>query len=548
LAQDSCYQSLLYSQRRQLHSAVAEWIEHEYSDDRSVVYPLLAHHWRLAEDGPRACKYAERAGVQAIRSGAHRAGAAYYSGALALFEAEPEGLAAYVDKERRAHWEGQLGVALHALGDFPRAEDHLLRSLRLRGQPHPRSGAAWGVAALRGAARQVAHRFHLLRLGQRPTLSEPAMAAQRLCEKYFFERQFVPMLGSSLMAVNLAERAGRFENLARSYAMLSVIGGVCRLSPVARSYYRRATEVAEEHDDLPGRVFNGYARCVTLCGTGHFQEGRAAALEVLALSETLGDPQEIEMVHAALANNHYFTGGFERMVEHHAQVRESAQRRGSALHEAWGSYGAALGLIALRRLDEAETLIRQALVLLLESSERVSEHICRGLLADIHLERGNWDDAVEQAELAESLIRQSPPSLFTEIEGYAAVARVRLALWERALASQQADVPSLRARAHRSLSALGQFAFLFPIGRPRRLTLGARALRLDGSRRKARRKARRAIHSAQRLGMPYEEALARRELARSLPVDAAETGAQMGAVDELLADMGCAFSGTELSR
>ena len=64
ITQEVTYETLLFAQRRQLHSAVAEWYEQGYDSTplseltlKSTLashFPLLAHHWRHAEISDRS--------------------------------------------------------------------------------------------------------------------------------------------------------------------------------------------------------------------------------------------------------------------------------------------------------------------------------------------------------------------------------------------------------------------------------------------------------------------------------------------------------------
>jgi class 3 adenylate cyclase len=78
LTQEAAYNSMLYSQRRQLHRLVAEWYERTFLDDAGAAHPrashyaTLAHHWRHADDPAKAIDYLEKAGQQALQDGAHQ--------------------------------------------------------------------------------------------------------------------------------------------------------------------------------------------------------------------------------------------------------------------------------------------------------------------------------------------------------------------------------------------------------------------------------------------------------------------------------------------
>jgi CheY-like chemotaxis protein len=67
--QEAAYNLMLFAQRRQLHRAVAEWYERTYADDAGSCYPLLAHHWRSADEPGKAIHYLEKAAEQARRNG-----------------------------------------------------------------------------------------------------------------------------------------------------------------------------------------------------------------------------------------------------------------------------------------------------------------------------------------------------------------------------------------------------------------------------------------------------------------------------------------------
>ncbi len=90
ITQEAAYQTLLFSQRRELHRVVAEWYE---GGERSTVnseqsptvyYPLLAYHYRHAEDGAKERRYARLAGEAAARQYANDAAVSYLSRALEL--------------------------------------------------------------------------------------------------------------------------------------------------------------------------------------------------------------------------------------------------------------------------------------------------------------------------------------------------------------------------------------------------------------------------------------------------------------------------------
>jgi len=104
LTQDVAYNLLPFSQRQQLHQAVAEYYERVFRDRVELYFPLLAHHWYRvvapkalvseeqrpgAELVGRALTYLQRAGDQVLRNGVGQEALEHYTHALELLAALP---------------------------------------------------------------------------------------------------------------------------------------------------------------------------------------------------------------------------------------------------------------------------------------------------------------------------------------------------------------------------------------------------------------------------------------------------------------------------
>ena len=78
----------------------------------------------------------------------------------------------------------------------------------------------------------------------RSSALEAARAFERLAFLNYYANARGPGISAVLHAVNLAERAGPSPELARAYASMSVGAGVVQLHTLARSYARKALEIA----------------------------------------------------------------------------------------------------------------------------------------------------------------------------------------------------------------------------------------------------------------------------------------------------------------
>jgi tetratricopeptide (TPR) repeat protein len=194
-------------------------------------------------------------------------------------------------------------------------------------------------------------------------------------------------------------------------------------------------------------------------------------------------------------------------------VRLSARKRGHFQHDVWSAYTMARSLIALGRMDEALPLLRESNELLKDKDDPLSAIICGGLLATVHLHRGEWAEARERADGVMALARRVSPMLFTEAHGYEGAARVYLELWERELASGQR--PTGVDQARKACARLTSFATSFPMGRAMALRCSGRLHWLEGRTWRARLAWKHGVRLAREMGMPYDEALAWFELARA---------------------------------
>ncbi|MEI6043863.1 MAG: adenylate/guanylate cyclase domain-containing protein [Chloroflexota bacterium] len=111
ITQEVSYNLMLFSQRQQLHQAVAEWYERTYAEDLSPYYPILAYHWDKAEKQAKALDYLIKAGEEALRNGSYQEAISFFTEAL---DSEPDGSEpkeGEKESSRQAYWKRRLNEA-----------------------------------------------------------------------------------------------------------------------------------------------------------------------------------------------------------------------------------------------------------------------------------------------------------------------------------------------------------------------------------------------------------------------------------------------------
>jgi predicted ATPase/DNA-binding NarL/FixJ family response regulator len=122
LTQQAVASNLLARERRALHRAIAEAMEHLYGDSLEAHSGDLSEHWYAAEQWEKALASAQRAGEQALALGAPRAAIEQYTRAIAA--------AQHLQQTPRELYRAR-GRANERLGSFTAAHDDYMEALQL---------------------------------------------------------------------------------------------------------------------------------------------------------------------------------------------------------------------------------------------------------------------------------------------------------------------------------------------------------------------------------------------------------------------------------
>ena len=539
---EAAYERIGPERRRELHRRAATAIEQRAPEGpgAALLYPILAHHWALAQVFDKAIACLDKAGDAALATAAYGEAAAFFEHALALSRGHrltPE------EASRQGRWQRRLGEAYYALGDLPRCERHSRAALASLGHPLPSSRGGWALSL---AAQTAIQAGHLLRPGRaaelppapRAELNEAAVAAARITHRYFFAEERLPILVSSLLAVNLIERAGVAARVARPYAQLGYLAGALHLGGLAGAYFARSRASAEATGDPAELAIALYTEAAYRLFDGAGDEAITKGERALALLTGSNNPQETEIALTILAHAHYAAGRYEASMARCAALLASARARKHPQHEAWGLYTEARTLIRLGRLEEAAGRLTRAGELLRRQSDRASDIICSGLSALMHLRRGEPELGEQRADATMALIGRSPPTVFSVGDGYSAAAEVYLELWSRRRAGGSL-AGELARKVKGAWEALGRFALAFRFGRPSFLLYSGRILSVLGLTGGAARLFRRASAEASLLGMPFEGALAEEQLGALPGLDPFARAEHSARAREAFARLGC---------
>ncbi len=503
---EAAYGELGADARKLAHRVAAHALEQRASSQPSHdLYPVLAHHWSMADEPVKAVEFLEKAGSRALEVGGYQDTVDFLSRALVLADR-----AGGVDARRRGRWHRWLGEASWGLGEVDRCGEHFVAALAGLDRPLPTTTRGWLADAGRRLAGQVAVGL----LGRMPAVAgadhdaaEAALAASRLTYRYYHAGENLAMVAMTLRAVDLADRADPSAKVAHPYQQLGYLAGLFRFPRIAERYFERSHQRAVDTNDPANVGVTRYTRGVYLIGAERVAEAQRLCEEAVELLRQIDNPQEIECALAVLAHAEHYLGRFGEALARTQELYESARARNNVMHEAWGAYTMARELLALGILDDAVLMLAHAEPLARESGDKASLVILVGLRALAEARRGEHAVARIAIDRWIDMTRGSTPTVYSLGHGYAAVAEAALDLYERS--RDPADL----LRARKTIAHTWRYAALFPVGRAAAFALEARGQRLRGRIRLATVFARSALDRAAAAPLPYEAALAHRELA-----------------------------------
>lgn len=520
LVRDAIYDRLLGSQKQALHTLVGAELERQHSSDLESISPLLGYHWKKGGYLEKAAGFFGLAGQRAVWNGAYQEGLGFLDEALA-HSGEPQG--------SRGRWHRFRAEALLGLGRLKESSLEFRRAAEALGRPAP------GGKIKRHLRQQVTARISQYLRSPRPAavtgreqLRELAAVYEMLSLLDLFANQMPSSLSAALDALDCAEKLGDSAEYARSLATMSL---ACSLVPIrwlADRYAQRAVSVAERlgEESTKARVFELTA--MYLLGEGRWQITEERFGQAIHGFKLVGDRRrEIECT-CLLSTFQHYRGNFVERVRLGQRVFHLAQASGDLQAQAWGLLDQIESLLHLGDFDRVETLGTALRSHLGQNIYGADEIMAYGLLAALELRVGRFDGAVGYADKALAVMMAVTPTLVYNLEAYAAVADVYLTgcSLNRAGARNEFAV-----KAKQAGECLRGFARVFRVARPRSKLISGRAKQLAGNIEAALRESRESLQLAKQLGMPYEEALAHRQIAALLP---ARDGRRASEVEQAL--------------
>ena len=332
ITQEVAYESLLFAQRRQLHTAVARWFEQEFGRDSELpttgqletplapYYPLLVYHWNRAENDEKERIYARLAGQWAAAQFANVEAAGYFSRALALTP-ETDLTARYElllareavnDLRGERETQGQDLAALTAL-TAEMADGRRQAEVDLRQASYYQAISDY-AQALQAAQKAIAH---IAATQDNDVETKAYIALGRvLWRQGAYEKARERLAG----ALALARRHGFQASEGKSLNTLGHVHLYQGDLAEAGRHYRQALEIYRAYGDRQGEADNLSNLGVVHYESGERPEARDYLEQALTIYRTIGDRRGETLTLNNLGNVYCDLGDYAAALTYHQQA------------------------------------------------------------------------------------------------------------------------------------------------------------------------------------------------------------------------------------
>lgn len=488
-------------------------IEAAYPDEaaRASRAAVLAEHWRAAGDVEREAAALEFAATVALNSALNDQALEFIARARTLERDDPA---------LKVRLLALLTEAYYQIGNLDRCAETAIETL-----------TRLGYDTLDAAQRRSAPRFQLIELGWRqfiPRLGQSAqgsrrsLAALKILERLtmvnYFRNNRSEAAYFSLLSANVAETVSKANAIERAhgYTSAAVSLGSSRRG-LAREFRRRADRAMATVDDPNTTMWYALGTGILSVMYAEWDEAEKRLRHCMEVARSSGNIRRLEEGCVSLAGAYYYQSRWEETRVVNNEMHGLAERYGDLQALGWSLDN--IGRFALRegRLDEARETFHKGREIYGMIHDTINGVWCLGGIAKSYLSEHNLDRARPFVALITSALRDVPQTSFGMTEPFSAAAEYYLLLWEQERLNGTSVNDGLVEEARAAVAALGRYADIFVLARPRYYAFLGWMRRLEGSTRDAVRAGSQGVSEAARLKMPYDEAVAAIELARHFP-------------------------------
>ena len=526
LIQDVAYNLLAFRQRHKLHKAVAEWYESQFEHNLASYYPVLAHHYSLAEDQGKTLEYLDLAGTRALRSGASGEAVSFFRRALDLGE-ETQALVNEEARLRQARWWRSLGLAYYGLGRRLESRDAMLRTMEIAGFPFAMGTFGQLLQLQREyffqAVLLLAPNMLLEKTETRRMLAaEAADAAQYVSTSYYFDKENLPMFVAALSCATLSTRSGDTREAAVGFSYVGVLVGLFNIASLLDAYFDRGLKAAQAIGDPWAVARHWQLRAMQYAGRGIWVEQELD--DSIEFFRRTGDRHEYEISLTVKLLIRSYRGFYSEWLQLNGRLADSA-RGHSAQHLMWATNKMGEVLLLTGEPEAGLPYTEEAIRIHETDPEPPSWASCVMVLGCIQWQLGDMEKGIASLEPGLDLLIEAPTNTHGGLTAYQAAGELVMQYLEKSMGTPKE--PHAKNLAARFTKMFLIFSLVFPFAKGARWAWNAREAIALGKHAKGRKLAVKAIAWGSEKGLPLTHGLGHYHLGLSHPAGSSERKAAL---------------------
>ncbi len=524
------YKNLGLGKKHLLHGKIARELEKLYFPEYENIAASLAYHFCEINDVSKCIKYLVIAGEASLKLFAYREAINHLLKAKSLLENVEENESQLDSKlvDFKLKIFELLGSAYLGIGILKKAEESLLQAVNIidRRLIKPNSEIYFSIASqilfqlfIRFTSKY--HLFQRIGEGQIDVNIQMARLYSQLGTIYYLRNDTLKTVYILIRTLNIAEHTKNSYERADAYATAIVAAGLIPIHVIAEHYSILAENVATLANSPRASARVSMLKGIYLIGTGQLEKASNGIIGGLETSNKIGDTKLWGECLVNLANISMLEGDYSLGRERFKLLERKSSNWGNHLHQVWALEG--LANLSLRQGDPkiAEKLILQALNLLSDNPDLISEIELYGLLGLACLRQGNNKAAYLNAGESAQRIAHLSPTAYSLFQGYSGVCEVFLSQMKTSQ-DQQASEDKLKestSLAQKACLNFIKYSKIFSLGKPiAHYYLAIYYLNL-GNEKKAFTLLRRGLGQSIKIKLPYEQALIDFEIGRNITND-----------------------------
>jgi len=520
LLKDVVYNLMLFSQKREIHKNIADHYQKE-SPGNTSFYPILAYHYKHAEEDQQALDFYLKSGSSSLYQFANKEAVNFFTEAVQLTEKMKMPITVESISMMR-----KLGQAYYNLGQLEKADEYLRKASGLMGIQVPAPGEK--VKSIRNAGQLTfsvdKEKLKNSELSHRKREAVIVLLALAKVNLYACNKAIASFCAGLALQLSIGSVG---PLLGESYALSALISAVSCDLKTAESYLAKGMEAAGKQLDVQKTVLQ--MQGMLFAGQAEWNKAIDSFTKAIEAAKTVGDLRTFEESVVFLATVFYLQGDMQQSFTKTKEALESAVLRGDIQTQLLSLNAQARNLFALGEFEKCFKCLEE-INIAFESigvTDLSVEANYYALWALMNLRMGELEDCWKAANLSLNVLSKIEPTIYFTFSSYAFLAETFVLLLQQPkLFNKEITKSKIAACCKKSLQLLEKFAESFVFATPRSMLWRAVMYHADGKSSKAEKIWPKCLESSVALGMHYEESLIAFEKGRCASSVSSESGKQ----------------------